>query len=57
MRFEDYIIDGKSIKMDHLDVEGLSELNAISKITSEVFEKYNIELEISESRGFIKELS
>ena len=50
MRFEDYIIDGKSIKMDHLDVEGLSELNAISKITSEVFEKYNIELEISESR-------
>lgn len=50
MRFEDYRIDGKSIKIDYLDVEGLSELNAISKITSEVFDKYNIELEISESR-------
>ena len=50
MRFEDYTIDGKSIKIDYLDVEGLSELNAISKITSEVFDKYNIELEISESR-------
>ena len=50
MKYEDFIIDGKSIKMEYLDLEGLSELNAISKITNEVFEKYNVELEISESR-------
>ena len=50
MSYEDYIIEGKSINLDYIDLENISELNAISRITNEALKKYNIELDISESR-------
>ena len=50
MVYNDFKIDGKSINMNYLNVDDLSELDAITKIINEAYEKFNIELDISESR-------
>ena len=50
MRYDEFKIDGKLIDLNYLNIENLSELNAISKITNEALKKFNTELDISEAR-------
>ena len=54
--YKDYIIEGKSINLKYIDLENMSELNAISIITDEVQKKYNIELDISEAREIFQRI-
>jgi hypothetical protein len=50
MRYDEFKIDGKSINLDYINIDNISELNAISKITSEALEKFNTEIDISDAR-------
>ena len=50
MVYNDFKIDGKSINMSYLNVNDLSELDAITKIINEANNKFNVELDISQSR-------
>ena len=50
MKYDEFVIDGRSINMNYLDIDNISELNAISKIISEALEKFNTEIDISEAR-------
>lgn len=50
MKYDEFVIDGRSINMNYLDIDNISELNAISKIISEALEKFNSEIDISEAR-------
>ena len=50
MKYDEFKIDGKSINLNYLNIDNISELNAISKITNEALEKFNKELDISEAR-------
>ena len=50
MEYDVLKVDGKTINLNYLNVDGLSELNAITEITNEAFKKYKIELEIKEAR-------
>ncbi|MEK9774442.1 MAG: hypothetical protein VW298_02390, partial [Candidatus Woesearchaeota archaeon] len=50
MRYDEFKIDGKSINLDYLNIDNISELNAISKITNEILKRFNTEIEISEAR-------
>ena len=50
MVLNDFKIEGKSVNLNYLNIEDLSELDAITKIITEANEKFNVELDISESR-------
>ena len=50
MKYDEFVIDGRSINMNYLDIDNISELNAISKLFLKALEKFNTEIDISEAR-------